>query len=148
MLNIRLSKDLCAGIVFLMVGLAAIWWGRDLRFGSAANMGPGFMPVVLGWMLTAMGAATVARSFWLQSEAFGSLRLRPILLILASVICFALLVERMGFVVAMVVSVLLATLAAEKPTPFYVLSMCIVLPLAAVVVFIWGLGLPFDLWWF
>lgn len=148
LLNIRLSKDLCAGIVFLLVGLAAIWWGRDLRFGTAANMGPGFMPVVLGWMLTGMGAMTIARSFWLQSDAFGSLRLRPILLILASVIGFALLVERVGFVPAMVVSVFLSTLAAEKPTLPYVLSMCIALPLAAVVVFIWGLGLPFDLWWF
>lgn len=148
LLNIRLSKDLCAGIVFLLVGIAAVWFGRGLRFGSAANMGAGFMPVILGWMLFAMGAFTILRTIWIQSEAFGTLRLRPILLVLASVLAFGLLVERIGFVPTMVISILLATLAAEKPTPLYVLGMCLILPFAAVVLFVWGLGLPFDLWWF
>lgn len=148
MLNIRLSKDLCAGIVFLLVGIAAVWFGRDLRFGTPANMGPGFMPVILGWMVTGMGAITILRSLWVQSEAFGTLALRPILLILASVVSFGLLVERLGFVPTMVISILLASLAAEKPTLRYVLSMCVILPTAAVVLFVWGLGLPFDLWWF
>ena len=148
LLNIRLSKDLCAGIVFLLVGVAAVWFGRGLRFGTAANMGPGFMPVILGWMLTAMGAFTMIRSFVVQSGAFGTLRLRPILLILASVIGFGLLVEPAGFVIAMLVSVLLAALAADRPTIPYVLGMCVILPIAAVVLFVWGLGLPFDLWWY
>ncbi len=147
MLNIPLSKDLCSGILFLLVGLGGLWWGRELDFGSAAEMGPGFMPVVLGWLIVGFGVITIARSFWIESGVVGRLNLRPLLLITLSVVAFGLLAERAGFVLASFASVLLTTLAAERPTPVYVLAMAIILPVASTIIFVYGLGLPFDLWW-
>ena len=148
MLNIRLSKDFCAGLIFLLIGAAAIWWGRELRFGTPADMGAGFMPVILGWVLAAMGSLTILRSLWWHSPSVGNLRLQPIVMILAAVLVFSFTVEPLGFVPAMVLSIFLACLAGPKPSIAYILSMCIALPFAAVVLFVWGLGLPFDLWWF
>lgn len=147
MLNIPLSKDLCSGILFLLVGLGGLWWGGELDFGSAAEMGPGFMPVVLGWLIIGFGLITIARSFWVESGLVGRLRLRPLLLISLSVVVFGILAERVGFVLASFAAVLLTTLAAERPNPAYVLGMAIILPVASTIVFVYGLGLPFDLWW-
>jgi len=147
-LNVRISQDLLAAIIFMSIGAAALWFGADLDAGTSSEMGPGYLPRALGWIILGMGVLTAARSFWVASPEVGRINLRPILLILAACGAFAFLVESAGFVVASAVAVLVSVFAMERPTPIYTLGMVIILPAALALVFIIGLGLPFDLWWF
>lgn len=148
MLNIRISQDLLAAIIFILVGVSALVFGADLDVGTSAEMGPGYLPRALGVIVLGFGVLIAARSFWIHSPAVGQIKIRPILLILAACAVFALLVDTAGFIVASAASIFIALFAMGRPTLLYALGMVILLPAALALVFIVGLGLSIDLWWF
>ena len=55
MFRVRSPQDLGAGVVFIVIGIAGILFGQDLAFGSAARMGPGYFPMLLSWLIIAIG---------------------------------------------------------------------------------------------
>ena len=50
-----LKRDYYAGALMLLIGVGAAVTGTGYKFGSLARMGPGFMPVVLGVVLSFLG---------------------------------------------------------------------------------------------
>lgn len=148
MLRVSFSKDTGAGLLFMLLGLAALYWGQELDFGTAAEMGPGFMPLVLGALIAGLGAITFARGVAKGRDQVGSVNLRPLLLILVSAVGFAVLVKPAGFVPALVAALLLAMLAHGGYSLRSTLAIVLILTLGSIAVFVYGLGLPFRLWWF
>ena len=55
MLRVKSPQDLGAGLVFVLIGLAGLYFGSDLTFGTAARMGPGYFPILLSAMIAAVG---------------------------------------------------------------------------------------------
>jgi hypothetical protein len=45
--RVRSPQDLGAGLVFVLIGVAGVYFGTDLTFGTAARMGPGFFSILL-----------------------------------------------------------------------------------------------------
>lgn len=148
MLSIRMTQDMLAGVIFMAIGAAALWFGADLDVGTSAEMGAGYVPRALAWIIIGMGAVTCLRSFWLHSPAVGTVALRPIVVLLISCAAFAFLIESLGFVLTSAIAILISLFAKGGATIGYVLAMVTILPAALALVFIVGLGLPFDLWWF
>ncbi len=83
------------------MGAAALILGNDLRVGTAARMGPGFIPHAIGWILIALGAAIAVEGFARDAEQVVRLHLRPASLIVLSVVVFALLLQPAGLILAM-----------------------------------------------
>ena len=52
---IRNPKDFYAGVLFMSFGLAALVIARSYPLGTAARMGPGYFPRVLGILLLGIG---------------------------------------------------------------------------------------------
>ena len=60
---IRHPKDFFAGLLFIAFGIAAIVIGSNYALGTAARMGPGYFPRILGILLIALGpCARAARA--------------------------------------------------------------------------------------
>src|SRR5229473_2536330 len=57
---IRHPKDFFAGLIFIAFGLAAIIIGSNYSLGSAARMGPGYFPRILGILLLEHGQPRVS----------------------------------------------------------------------------------------
>jgi hypothetical protein len=55
MLRVKSPQDFGAAILFLLIGLAGIYFGRDLTFGTTSRMGPGFFPTILSCIIAVMG---------------------------------------------------------------------------------------------
>ena len=55
--------DMLAGGTFVALGLAFALGGRTYGIGSTQAMGPGFVPVVLGVILTVLGAFITTAAF-------------------------------------------------------------------------------------
>ena len=55
MLRVRSPQDLGAAIVFVTIGLAGLYLGKNLTFGTASQMGPGFFPTWLSFLIIAIG---------------------------------------------------------------------------------------------
>ncbi len=64
---IRHPKDFFAGLIFIAFGLAAIIIGSNYALGSAARMGPGYFPRILG--ITSAGSRR--RAFAARAEDQG-----------------------------------------------------------------------------
>ena len=139
-----LSQDLLAGLLFAAFGVAALIFGADLRMGTAARMGPGYVPTWLAWILIALGGFIALRGLFRRREVIDSLHWRPILLISLAVLAFALLFQRAGLLPAMAVLVVLAALASPESRRLETVGVGLVLFAFCVGVFKYGLGMTFD----
>ena len=59
----RALKDILAGGVFIALGLAFGIGSLSYDIGTPLRMGPGYVPLVLGGLLAALGAAIVVEAF-------------------------------------------------------------------------------------
>ena len=144
-MKIRLSADLMSGAFFSVAGLVGILVTSRLQLGSAARMGPGFFPMGLSLILIGLGAVTLVQGFLAKEDGIGTVRLRPLLTVLAGVILFSLLVEKAGFIVA---AALLVGVARAADTPFKIVEVAlltVVLITVTAGIFIIGLKLPMRL---
>ena len=54
-MRIRSQKDFWCGVLFFAIGIAFMVIARNYRLGTAARMGPGFFPTLLGGLLAGLG---------------------------------------------------------------------------------------------
>lgn len=142
---IRHPKDFWTGIIFLFVGLSAVYIGQDYTMGTAGRMGPAYFPTILGALLSCIGLIAVIRSCVRSGEAVGKFYIREIILILSAVILFGVLMRGAGLVPAVLVLVLLSAYASPKFTWVPSLLIAVGLAVFSVVVFVKLLGLPMPI---
>lgn len=139
-------QDLLAGLLFVAFGSAALWFGQSYAFGSATRMGPGYLPNVLGWLLVGLGIFIAVRAFVLSGVPIPRIHLRPQVMIIAALVAFALLIERLGLMAAAAAVVVLGSLASREARPFEIIVIAAFTAAAAVGLFITLLGQPMQPW--
>ncbi len=154
-LKIQDRKDLNAGLMFIIIGglfllIAAGVPGiaslPGYSMGTAVRMGPAYFPTILGGILVALGTIVLFRAFAVEGPPPPPTHWRPLLWILGSVILFGLLVGTAGIIIATASVVLVCAFGGHE---FYwkeQIIEAVILSLAVVGIFSWGLGLPFKLW--
>ena len=50
------SQDFATGLLFVAVGIAALWIGADYPMGTPQRPGTGVLPRILAWCLIGTGA--------------------------------------------------------------------------------------------
>jgi hypothetical protein len=58
-MNIKSQKDFFSGLMFLVVGALFAFGATKYNVGSAARMGPGYFPLLLGILLAVLGAGII-----------------------------------------------------------------------------------------
>ena len=139
------NKDFGAGVMFIAFGAAAMFIARDYRFGSAMRMGPGFFPTILGGILVVFGVCITAVGLLRGEKIQERLSIRALVLLPLSLILFGLLIQRAGFIPAIVLLIFIAALSGRQFRFLEVLVLTGILVVATVSLFIWGLGLPYPL---
>ena len=114
--------------------------------GSAMVMGPGYFPTVVGGVLVFLGLVIIFRSLWLRSEAINPWGVRPLILVLGSVVLFALVIQPLGLVLATLLLIVISSLGSMEFRIIEVSILSLVLAAFAAGVFVYGLGLPISLW--
>lgn len=143
---IRNPKDFWAGVLFGAFGAAAIAISSGYPLGSAARMGPGYFPRGLGILLLALAALLIVRSFALRGGALAMRNLKPLVIVLGSVLVFGLAAPRLGIVTATVLLILISSSADHEFRWKEAIVASVILAIFAVVVFIYGLGLQLPIW--
>jgi hypothetical protein len=139
------NKDFWAGMMLVAIGAAALFIARDYRFGSALRMGPGFFPTILSVILIAFGVCITAVGLRSGEKIQGNLSLRAFLLLPLSLVLFGVLMDLAGFIPALAVLVFVSAASGREFKSMEVLALTMVLTVASVALFIWGLGLPYPL---
>ena len=114
MVRVKNPQDFWAGLLFLVVGLIAIYLGRNYTFGAATKMGPGYLPTVLSWMMAGLGAFLALRALIERGPEIEGSLYRPQAFIVAAIVVFALLIERTGLAPSVVVVTVIAALASRS----------------------------------
>ncbi len=140
-----------AGLMFMAVAAFALWVSRDYPIGTALRMGTGYVPRLLSWVLFGLGLLIVIQDLWARGaeEAHDDEALsvfRPMIFIIAGIVVFGLTIERLGLVIAIVLLVLIASLAGRSKRWLEILIAAAVMAFASVAIFVWGLGLTIPIW--
>jgi putative tricarboxylic transport membrane protein len=144
--RIRSQKDFWCGAVFVAIGIAFMVIARDYRFGTAARMGPGFFPTLLGGLLAGLGLLLSIPGLVRDGDAFPKLHMRALLTILFGIVVFALLMQPLGFVLAAVILILICGFADPDLRLIESAGLAVLLTAFCVGIFVLLLGLPLSLW--
>ncbi len=142
---LRGNKDFWAGMMLIALGAAAMFISRDYRFGSALRMGPGFFPTILSGVLIVFGVCIMAVGLKSGEKIRGSVSPRALIMLPLSLALFGVLMEKAGFMPALVVLVFLSAASGREFKFVEVSLLTLLLTVASVALFIWGLGLPYPL---
>jgi hypothetical protein len=143
--SILRTKDFWAGLMLLGIGVAAIGIARGYPLGTALRMGPGYFPILLGGLLVLFGLAFVLRAWRSTDFVAPNWSARALIALPLAMIAFGLLLDRAGFVPALAALVFGSALAGNRFRFAEVATLTVLLTALCVVVFIWGLGLPYPL---
>jgi putative tricarboxylic transport membrane protein len=139
-------KDFWTGVIYLFVGVAAFWIGREYPFGSAGRMGPGYFPAVLSCLLVLFGLISIGRSFLQPGPPIGSFPFKAIVLVIGATVLFGALINTAGLIIALLVLVLMSAAASEHFRFDWKATLgLIVLVVFCALVFVKGLGVPMPL---
>lgn len=143
---IRNQKDFLAGLLFMAFGLAALVISQSYPFGTGSRMGPGYFPRVLGVLLICLGAILSLRGFRATAGKQPTWHWRPLIIVLLGVAFFSFAAEWLGLVITAALLVIIASLASREFRWKEAVVSGAIQGLCAVVVFIYGLGLPLKVW--
>jgi Tripartite tricarboxylate transporter TctB family len=139
-------KDFWSGLMLIAIGGGALIIARNYQFGSSLRMGPGYFPTLLGALLVMFGIYFVIQGLRSGAEKLtGSWSLRALIILPLSLVLFGLLIDRAGFVPALLALIIGSATASKQSKPIEVLAFAVFLTFMCVAVFVWALGLPYEL---
>lgn len=146
-------RDFVAGLAIIGVGLfVAFYASSQYEVGSAARMGPGYFPTLLGWVMASIGVAITLLSFRrvvhvLSPPPFTP---RPFLAVIAAVALFAFLILRIGLIPTTIVMVVVTAAGSNSFQAGRALVLAVALSVIAWLIFSLGLQmtLPAFAWEF
>jgi hypothetical protein len=138
--------DLAFAAFLIALGAFAFALASELSVGTAASMGPGYVPRALALLIMVYGLVLGARAALAGWQAFPAIALRPLLLVGASVALFALLLPIAGLALTSFVVVVCAGFAAYDVRVRENLALAVALAAFAVGLFVAALGLPIPIW--
>lgn len=144
-LHILSWRRFYAGSIFVLIGLAGVYFASSLYFGTPDEMGPGFVPVVCAWLIVALGGVVLTQAFYGDVEVLQPIMPRPVFMIFLAVGLFALLIDRAGLGISVFITAFVASYAGQARF-FETLALSIGASVAAIVIFIVLLGLPMRIW--
>jgi len=144
--SIRNPKDFWAGVLFVAIGIATFAYAARYALGTAARMGPGYFPRILGLLLMVLGAIVALRALYVPGSRVPRFHWRPIVIVHGSVVLFGAIVQPLGVAVSTVILVVVASAASREFRPREALLSGIVLAALAVGVFVVGLSLQLPIW--
>ncbi|MBN3849594.1 tripartite tricarboxylate transporter TctB family protein [Paraburkholderia sp. Ac-20342] len=147
----RPSRDQLGGVLLMLLGVGVSIGGLSFHVGTLTDMGSGFIPLVLGVLMTLIGLAVILAEKKEEREAeqkFAKPEWRGWFCILAGVAAFVVVGTYGGLIPATFLTVLIAALGDKSNSMRDCLLLALAVTVFGVAVFGYGLGLqmPFFAW--
>jgi hypothetical protein len=144
--RVRNFQDIWSGLFFAVVAIAGLIVSRDYPLGTATDMGMGYVPRLLCWVLLLLGIIVMARGLAVDDEAIGAIGWRPAVLVAGAMVAFGLSIQRLGMVVATGLLVVLGSCAGRDVRYRELIVVTLVLTAMATLIFVRLLGVPVSIW--
>jgi hypothetical protein len=143
---IRHPKDFWSGVMFIAFGVFTIVVGSNYPLGTAARMGPGYFPRILGILMVVLGAILALRGLRTQGAKVPKFVWWPTLMVLGSVILFGFIVDKVGLMLSTIILIFMASAASPEFRWKEALISGVFFALLAIGVFVMGLKLQLPIW--
>ena len=151
------QKDFFSGLMFMAVGASFAWGATSFEVGTAAKMGPGDFPLMLGILLAFLGLIVTVRSLSKGGpggDKIGAFAWRPLCFVIGANLAFGVLlvglpsvgVPAFGLIVAVYALVSIASLAQPGFQLKATLVLATVLAAGSYLAFVKLLNLQFPVW--
>jgi len=145
-MRVRAGQDFATGVLFALIALAALYIGADYPMGTPQRPGTGVLPRILALCLLATGAFLIGKAFIVGDVAMERWAWRPLAAITIATILFGLIIDDLGLVIAMVLSMSIAALGALDTRWREFAFFLVIMIVGSWALFIWLLGMPIPMW--
>ena len=135
--------------MFVVIGVI-FWVGAgSYQMGSAARMGPGWFPSVLGGIMTFLGVLIAAlglknQAKWAVTEGIGW-TWTPVIILTVAVLLFGFALPTLGMIIAIILLTFISGVAAHDKNYRELAMITVIMCLFCAAVFVWGLKLQMKL---
>lgn len=151
------QKDFFSGLMFMAVGASFAWGATSFEVGTAAKMGPGYFPLMLGVLLAILGLVVTVRALSKggpDGDKIGSFAWRPLGFVIGANLAFGVLlvgvpslgIPAFGLIVAVYALVFIASMAQAGFRPVPTLILATILAAGSYLAFVKLLSLQFPVW--
>ncbi len=146
-MKIKNQKDFWAGIMFIIFGAFFAILGLEYKIGTAAKMGPGYFPTLLGAIVILLGMVISIGSLTPKEIDQKAIRFGwpSLFFILGSVVLFGLLLRPLGLILSLFILIAISSYASRKFLWKSMLINATVLISLCLAIFVWALGLQLSL---
>ena len=156
-MKIKSQKDFFSGLMFMSTGIAFGWGATNYSIGTGARMGPGYFPLMLGVLLSVIGAVIAFKALVIETEdgdKIGTWAWKPIGFIIGANVLFGIMLgglpsiklPAMGLFAGIYVLTIVASLAGDRFKIKEVLILATILAIGSYLAFIKLLNLQFPVW--
>lgn len=144
---IKNPRDFWAGIMFLALGALFAGIGMTYKIGTAARMGPGYFPLVLGLLLAGFGLAIALLALRAKNAGPGveKFHWNAVFWVLFPIVVFGVGLKIMGMIFMGLLVVIVSSIASEQFKLRPVIFLAIGLVVFCSIIFVGGLKLPIPL---
>ena len=139
------NKDFWSGVMLVVVGIVAGWIARGYPMGTVLRMGSGYFPTILSGILVVFGLALMLRAVRTTESIEPGWSFRALIILPFAFAMFGYLLDRAGFVPAMLVLVLGSAIAGSEFRVLEVVGLAVFMTVISIAIFIYGLGLPYQM---
>ena len=156
-MNIKSQKDFFSGLMFMGVGVAFAWGATTYNVGEGARMGPGYFPLMLGVLMTLLGAGITFKALVVETvggDKIGKWAWKPLAFIILANLIFGVLLgglpsiklPPMGMIVAIYALTFISSMAEAGWKVKNTFILATVLAIGSYLAFVVLLKLQFPVW--
>ena len=156
-MKIKSQKDFFSGAMFIGVGIAFAIGASNYSVGSGAKMGPGYFPLILGVLLTFLGAVIAFKALVTppsDGDKIGAFAWKPLFFIILANLVFgacigglpAVGLPPLGLILGIFLLTIIAAYGGDEFRIKEVMVLAVILSVISYMAFIVLLKLQFPVW--
>lgn len=156
-MKMQSQKDFFSGTMFIAVGVAFAVGASNYSVGSGAKMGPGYFPLILGVLLSILGAVIAVKALITPSadgDKIGAFAWKPLFFIILANLVFGACIgglpsiglPPLGMILGIFLLTIIAAYAGDEFKLKEVLILGVILCVISYLAFIVLLKLQFPVW--
>ncbi len=144
--KIRNPQDFWGCLALMALAVFALWAGSDLPGMRGFAFGPGTAPRLFAVCLLLLASAVALSALFVDGPNVGRFYARGPLIVIISIFAFAAMIRPLGLVVTTFVCFMVAVAGSNETRWVEATITAIGFTIGAVLLFVYGLSLPFQLW--
>jgi putative tricarboxylic transport membrane protein len=146
LLPVRSPRDFYGGIVLALLAILALIASAELPGQRGFAFGPGTAPRLFAILLAGLGAAVALGGVFVEGPQIEKYKIRGPVLVVVAILSFAAMIRPLGLVPATFITFIISIFGSTEMRWLESLIAAAVMTVFCVLLFVWLLNLPFQLW--